>query len=297
VKNSLAYRVTKESDILPQLRQFRSKISNKPVYHSVKELAIPKVSAVIITFNEELIIGETLSRLWWCNEIIIVDSNSTDRTVEICKTYGCIVYSQAIDGFGRQKLLGVSKAKNDWILCIDADELLSESLENEIQERLGEKELPAAFEIPLSLVFMNKVFKYGKETNSFKIRLFNKNSGNWNGAVVHESVLVDGPIAKLKNKIFHYSYNSYSQFLKKIDLYSSLSAKKMSERKAGKNKLIIVLGIPFNFCKYYFFDANFLNGYRGFTWAVLNSLYHFIKYLKYDELVQARLNSELRSKP
>lgn len=291
MKNLLAYRSTTQQNILPQLQSFKSKISDKSVYHPVKGLDVPKVSAVIITFNEELIIGETLSRLWWCNEIIIVDSNSTDRTVEICKTYGCTVYSQAIDGFGRQKLFGVSKAKNDWILCIDADELLSESLVEEIQERLGEKELPAAFEIPLNLVFMNKVFKYGKETNSFKIRLFNKKNGNWNGAVVHESVLVNGPIARLNNKIFHYSYNSYSQFLKKIDLYSSLSAKKMCEKKSGKNKLIIILGIPFNFCKYYFIDGNFLNGYRGFTWAVLNSLYHFIKYLKYDELAQARLNS------
>ncbi len=243
-----------------------------------------------------MIIGETLSRLWWCDEIIIVDSNSTDRTVEVCQEHGCTIYSQMIDGFGKQKLFGVSKAKNDWILCIDADELLSEPLIEEIQEHLNGKELPAAFEIPLNLVFMNKVFRYGKETNSFKIRLFNKNKGNWNGAVVHESVMVQGPIVTLRNKIFHYSYNSYSQFLKKIDLYSSLSAKKMSGKKAGKNKLIIVLGIPFNFCKYYFLDRNFLNGYKGFSWALLNSLYHFIKYLKFDELADNTPSSKFTEK-
>jgi glycosyltransferase involved in cell wall biosynthesis len=284
LKNLLAYKSSTQLDILPQLKSFRSKITDKSIYHPVKGADTPKISAVIITYNEEVIISETLSRLWWCAEIIIVDSGSTDRTVEICKEYGCNVYIQEIDGFGRQKLFGVSKAKNDWILCIDADELLSDVLVDEIQEELINPQLPAAFEMPLNLVFMNKIFKYGRETNSFKIRLFNKNIGNWNGAVVHEKVEVKGHVKKLKNKIFHYSYSSYSQFLKKIDLYSSLSAKKLAMKKTQKSKLIIVLGIPFNFCKYYFVDGNFLNGYRGFTWAVLNSLYHFIKYLKYDEL-------------
>ena len=286
MKHSLAYRTTTQSDILPQLQHFRSKIENRAIYHPVREkLDVAKVSAVIITYNEELIISETLSRLWWCDEILIIDSGSTDRTIEICKEYGCAIYAQAIDGFGQQKLFGVSKAKNDWILCIDADELLSEALVAELQHELSKKDLSfAAFEIPLNLVFMNKIFRYGKETNAFKIRLFNRNKGNWDGAVVHETVVVKGSIKQLKNKIFHYSYNSYSQFLKKIDLYSSLSAQKLATKKSQKNKVIIVLGLPFNFFKYYFVDGNFLNGYQGFSWSVLNSLYHFIKYLKLDEL-------------
>lgn len=286
MKHSLAYRATTQPDILPQLQRFRGKIKDKVVYQPVRDrLDVAKVSAVIITYNEELIISETLSRLWWCDEILIVDSGSTDRTIEICKEYGCVIYTQPINGFGRQKLFGVSKAKNDWILCIDADELLSEPLVDELQEELSKKDLTfAAFEIPLNLVFMNKIFRHGKETNSLKIRLFNKHRGNWDGAVVHETVVVKGSIKQLKNKIFHYSYNSYSQFLKKIDLYSGLSAQKLATKKNSKNKAVIVLGIPFNFFKYYFVDRNFLNGYQGFAWAVLNCLYHFIKYLKLDEL-------------
>ena len=288
MKNLLAYRATEPSDILPQLQSFRSKLNKELIYHPVKdrgELDVPKVSAVIITFNEEMIISETLSRLWWCDEIVIIDSGSIDKTVELCRSFGCSVFHHPIDGFGKQKIYGVSKAKNDWILCIDADELLSESLIEEIQKELNKNEKDfAAFEIPLNLVFMNKVFRYGKENYSLKIRLFNRYRGNWDGAMVHETVIVTGAVKQLKNKIFHYSYTSYSQFLKKIDLYSGLSAKKLLARKTQKSRFIIVMGLPFNFLKYYIIDRNFLNGYQGLAWAVLNSLYHFIKYLKLEEL-------------
>ena len=288
MKNLLAYRATEQSDILPQLQSFRSKLNKQLIYHPIKDrtkLDAPRVSAVIITYNEETIISETLSRLWWCDEIVIIDSGSKDKTVELCRSFGCSVFHHAIDGFGKQKIYGVSKAKNDWILCIDADELISEPLIEELQQELNKNAKDfAAFEIPLNLVFMNKVFKYGKENYSPKIRLFNKYKGTWDGAMVHETVIVKGPVKKLKNKIFHYSYNSYSQFLKKIDLYSGLSAKKLLAKKKQKSRFIIILGLPFNFLKYYIIDRNFLNGYQGFAWAVLNSLYHFVKYLKLEEM-------------
>ena len=291
MKNTLEYITTRLPDVLPQLQSFNTKRNNneatyQPVTNGQEKIPLlRKVSAVIITFNEELVISETLSRLWWCDEIIIIDSGSTDRTVHICLEHGCIVFNQELSGFGEQKKYGVSHAKNDWILCIDADELLSEPLIEEIQNELSKTECSfAAFEIPLTLVFMQRVFRYGKESRSHKIRLFDKTKGNWDGALVHETVLVNGESKRLENKILHYSYTSYSQFLKKIDLYSGLSAKKMLSKKHCKNKAVIALGIPFNFFKYYLIDRNFLNGYQGFAWAVLNSIYHFVKYLKVEEL-------------
>jgi glycosyltransferase involved in cell wall biosynthesis len=270
---------------LPQLQGVK-KPAEEAVYHSLKKSDNPnKVSAVIITYNEEGIIAKTLSRLWWCDEIIVIDSGSTDRTVEICEGYGCPVYYRSFNGFGEQKRYGVSKARHDWILCIDADEILDDGLIEEIQTELNSSNsLPSAFEMRLNLVFMNKVFKYGKELNCTRIRLFNKQSGNWDGAVVHEKVVVDGDVKQLKGKILHYSYSSYSEFLKKIDLYSALGAKKLLQKRKKKSTLVIILGIPFNFFKYYILDRNFLNGFQGFSWSVLNSLYHFIKYLKLQEL-------------
>jgi glycosyltransferase involved in cell wall biosynthesis len=272
---------------LHEPQRFKAKVKEviyKPV-NEFKESVAPKVSAVIITYNEESIIRETLSMLWWCDEVIIIDSNSTDNTVEICEEYGCSVFKRSFNGFGEQKKFGVSKAKNEWILFIDADELLSEPLIEEIQEELSKKEIPfAGFEISLNLVFMNKVFKHGKETNCHRIRLFNKNSGNWDGSVVHEKVVLNGPVKRLKSKILHYSYTSYGQFLKKIDLYSTLGAKQLLNKQPGKSKLVAALGLPFNFFKYYIIDRNFLNGYQGFTWAIFNSFYHFLKYLKLEDL-------------
>lgn len=255
------------------------------VFSGQKEATIEKVSAVIITLNEEAIITETLSRLWWCDEIVVIDSGSTDRTVEICEQYGCAVFPRAFNGFGEQKNYGVSKAKNDWVLCIDADEILTEPLIDEIRGELSKPDIAyAAFAIPRNLVFMNKVFEHGRESKSNIIRLFNKTRGGWDGAVVHEKVTVNGAVKNLQHKILHYSYHDYSQFLIKINLYSSLGSKKLLEKGAHKGKALTILAIPFNFFKYFVIDRNFLNGYRGFVWAAFNTFYHFVKYLKLGEL-------------
>lgn len=273
-----------EPGVLTRLQQRRSiAISGH------QESSIANVSAVIITLNEEAIIAETISKLWWCDEIIIVDSGSTDRTVAICEQHGCSVFLRTFNGFGEQKNYGVSKAKNDWILCIDADEILSEPLIDEIRAELSSPHIQyAAFTMPRNLVFMNKIFEHGKESGSSLIRLFNKTKGGWDGAVVHEKVSVEGAVKTLKNKILHYSYHDYSQFVHKINLYSSLGAKKLVEKKSTKGKALVTLAIPFNFFKYYVVDRNFLNGYRGFVWAVFNTFYHFVKYLKLEELKKSK---------
>jgi glycosyltransferase involved in cell wall biosynthesis len=286
----IEYRANKASGVLPQYQLstgFKEKKSF--IFSGYKNVDIPNVSAVIITLNEENIIAQTISRLWWCDEIVVIDSGSTDKTVAICEQHGCPVFFRHFQGFGEQKNYGVSKAKNDWILCIDADEILSEPLIDEIREELSKPKIEyAAFAVPRNLVFMNKVFKRGRESNSSLIRLFNKTKGIWDGAVVHEKVATEGPIKNLKNKILHYSYHDYTQFLSKINLYSSLGSKKLLEKGASKGKALTILAIPFNFFKYYIIDRNFLNGYRGFVWAVFNTFYHFVKYLKLSELKKAR---------
>lgn len=249
------------------------------------DILAPKVSAVIITYNEEHIINKTLSRLWWCDEIIIVDSGSTDRTIEICREFGCEIYTRSFEGYGEQKKYAVARAKNDWILCIDADEVLSPELVQEIETELCNSEIAySGFSMPMTLVYMNKPFRYGKEANASIIRLFNKNKGSWDEALVHEKLILDGEIKQLSNKILHYSYFSYSQHLQKINLYSSLGARKLLNKNKSKNKYVLALCIPFNFFKYYILDRNFLNGFNGFAWSVFNAFYHFMKYVKLYEL-------------
>ena len=116
------------------------------------------------------------------------------------------------------------------------------------------------------------------------IRLFNKTKAGWDGALVHERVLANGPVKTLHHKILHYSYHNYSQFLGKINLYSSMGAQRLMERNAKKSRLMVILALPFNFFRYFIIDRNFLNGYRGFSWALLNTCYHFVIYLKLEEL-------------
>ncbi|MCU7550856.1 glycosyltransferase family 2 protein [Chitinophagaceae bacterium LB-8] len=245
----------------------------------------PKVSAVIITYNEEHILNKTLSQLWWCDEIIIIDSGSTDKTVEICKQFGCKIFTRTFNGYGEQKKYGVSNAKNDWILCLDADEVLSGPLIEEINTELSKNEMIfAGFEIPRTLVYVNKPFRYGKEANDLIIRLFNRNKGGWDGSIVHEKMILKGKLGKLSKHIFHYSYFSYAQHLNKINEYSSLGATKLLQKNKYKSRLIVTLAIPFNFFKYYILHRNFLNGFHGLAWAILSTLSHFLKYAKLYEL-------------
>ena len=242
-----------------------------------------RVSAVLITLNEELNLKRTLLQLSWCDEIIVVDSGSTDNTVQLCRNFGCKVVHRAFDGYGTQKQFAVSLSRNNWILSIDADEVLSDSLVDEIKKEMAAPRA-AGYLLPMNLVFLGKEFTFGKESNRFFLRLFNKQLGNFNDRKVHEGIELTGEKIKFKNKILHYSYKDISQYFKKLNTYSSFGAKLAFEK--GKNKSVfnIVTTIPLNFLKFYILHGNVLNGANGFYWSVFNTYYHLVKYLKIREL-------------
>lgn len=244
-----------------------------------------KISAVIITWNEEKIIRKTLSRLSWCDEIIIVDSHSTDKTVAICREFGCDVYTRTFDGYGSQKQFAIARATNDWVLCLDADEIPSEELVQEIRS-IRPDTAYAGFSFPMNLVFLGKEFKHGKESGRYFTRLFNRKKGGVTGDKVHESFQVKGPVKKLQNTILHYSYTSIHQCIEKLNRYSALSAEIAYEKGKHKSALAVLMGLPFNFIKYYFMELNCLNGMKGFYWSVFSAYYHFMKYVKLNELQQ-----------
>lgn len=243
-----------------------------------------KVSAVIITYNEEHIIRKTLSKLFWCDEIIIVDSYSTDNTVAICKQLGCTVYSRQFDGYGSQKRFAVSLVKNDWVLCIDADEVLTDALVQEIIS-ITESDSPyAGYSFPMNLVFLNKEFTHGKESRRYFLRLFNRQKGGFTHDKVHESIQVAGPVKKMRHIIQHYSYSSINQYLEKFNKYTSYSAEMAFQKGKNKSLAAVVIAIPFNFFKYYLLERNFLNGAKGLYWSTFSAYSHFAKYLKIKEL-------------
>jgi glycosyltransferase involved in cell wall biosynthesis len=243
-----------------------------------------KISAVIITFNEGGNIRRTLSKLAWCDEIVIVDSYSTDDTISICREFGARIFFKTFEGYGAQKKFAVSRAKNDWILCIDADEVLSDNLCREIQEILTAPPSSTGFRIPMNLVFLGREFRHGKESGRYFLRLFNRQAGGYNQALVHEKLELKGETSRLYGKMLHYSYASLRQWNEKCERYSSLSAREAVKK--GKNKSIfaILTALPYYFFRYYILERNFLNGLEGFYWSVLNAYYHFLKYVKIREL-------------
>ncbi|MEO5999887.1 MAG: glycosyltransferase family 2 protein [Chitinophagaceae bacterium] len=240
------------------------------------------VSTVIITCNEENNLRRLLPKLSWSDEIIIVDSGSTDNTLEVCKKFGCKIYHRQFDGYGKQKQFAVSLARNKWVLCLDADEVLSDELVEEIKEEMVN---PSAlgYLIPMTFVFMGKEFKYGKEAWRYFLRLFNKEAGNFDDRKVHERIVLEGEQKKLKNNILHYSYRNVSHYFNKFNKYSSYGAEMAYEQGKTRSLFMVVLAIPLNFLKYYFLEKNLLNGQSGFYWSVFNAFYHFVKYIKIRE--------------
>jgi len=251
-----------------------------------------KISAVIITHNEEKRIEQTLKSVLWCDEIVIVDSGSSDRTIDLCKQYGCRVLYRKFDGYGPQKIFAVANATNDWILSIDADESISENLKNEIQSQLNKtSENYSGYYMPIALIFQGKKLKFGGSRIKKKLRLFNKKKGNFNDNKVHESVEISGPVLQLKNEILHNSYLTIYDYFQKFNDYTETAALELLHKKKSCSKIAVYSRFPFEFTKRFFFQLGALDGYHGFLWSIFCSMYPVVKYAKLRELIFNREKS------
>ena len=248
------------------------------------------VSAVIITLNEADNLRKSLPQLSWCDEIIVVDSGSTDNTLDVCKQYHCVVHEKKFNGYGEQKQFGISLARNKWILCTDADEVLTDELVAEMKQEMIQP-TAVAYLVPITLVFMGTIFKYGKDSRRYFLRLFNKEFGNFNSNVLHEKIEVTGEKKKMKNIILHFSYRDIDHYFFKFNKFSTLGAKAAFEQGKRKSLLLTILSVPLYFLRYFFIEMNFLNGAGGFYWSMFSAYYHFVKYTKIRELYATEKNS------
>ncbi len=258
------------------------------------------LSVVIITFNEEANLPRTLESVKWADEIVIVDAGSTDRTVEIAKSYNAKVWVEPWKGFAAQKNSAIEKATGDWILSLDADEEVSAELHQEIIECLGIlRDLRVGKPFPKDLrgiylnrqnLFLGRWIKHGGFYPDPKIRLFERGLGRFEGRLVHEDLVVDGTTKSLiKSPLIHHAYPTLSSYLEHMNRYSSLSAEMaFSKGKRGFSFLNIVVRPIFTFTYNYFFRLGFLDGREGLLLHLYHSVYVSWKYAKLWELSRSK---------
>lgn len=241
-----------------------------------------RVSVFIITYNEEKIIGKCLEKLSWADEILVVDSGSSDRTVEICERLGAKVIYNKFENFGKQKQFALDQTKNNWVLSLDADEVLSDVLINELQN--FDASLFKAYKIPRTHVFLDSVFKYGSENRKPILRFFNKKHGHFSQNIIHETIVVNSTIGFFKGEMLHYTVFDISTAIQKQIKYALLSGEQFYKNKKKASTFKIVIKFPFDFIRVYFIQRNFLNGYPGFVWSMFSAFANFLKYAKLKDL-------------
>ena len=236
-----------------------------------------QISATIITFNEEAKIAEAIKSVAFADEILVVDSESTDKTREIAEALGAKVIVQKWLGFAKQKQFAVENAAHDWILSLDADEKISVELKNEI---LNLDPQADAYKLPRLSFYLNQPIRHGGWYPNWQIRFFNRNKARWKDVLIHESVEVSGKIEKLKGDILHYSVEDMTHHHRMIgERYAPLAARQMFERGRKTTKLKIYTAGLTTFLQTYILKAGFLDGFAGFCIARFAAHHAFLKHL------------------
>lgn len=240
-----------------------------------------QLSVIIITKNEAANILACLESVAWADEIIVVDSGSTDATAEICKNFGTQFYAHDWPGFGAQKNRALGYAANEWVFSIDADERVTPELRAAIEAVLRkDDDACAAYRIPRLSSYCGRFMRHSGWYPDHIVRLFKRAAARFSDDLVHESVEVHGSIGTLSGRLLHYSYLNLEQTLDKLNNYSTAAAKVQQQRgKQGGLATAVAHGL-WSFIRTYFLRAGFLDGREGFMLAVLNAEHSYYRYLK-----------------
>lgn len=242
-----------------------------------------KLSVIVITKNEEANIAKCLESVKWADEIIVLDSGSSDKTVEICKTFTPHVFETDWQGFGIQKQRALEKATGNWVLSIDADEIISPELRAEIENAIRQNQFDA-FLLPRLSSYCGKFIKHGGWYPDYILRLFRREVGHFTDDVIHERVIVEGKIGQLTTPILHESYSDLSEVLEKVNSYSTLQAQKLFERGVKSSLSKAIFRALWKFIQTYFVKVAFLDGQHGLMLAISSAESVYYKYLKLLEL-------------
>lgn len=235
------------------------------------------ISAVVLTKNEQDSVERCLKSVSFCNEILIIDDFSTDNTTNIAKKYASKIFKNKLNNdFSKQRNFGLSKANGEWVLFIDSDEIVSESLKQEITRTLKQnKKTVNGYYVKREDIFLGKHLRFGEVKNIKLLRLARKNKGLWERPV-HEIWNIKGSVGFLKNPLIHHSHSSIKDFLRKINYYSSLNAGYLFKTKIRSTVLDIILYPSFKFIHNFVLKLGFLDGFEGFLLSIFMSFHSFL---------------------
>ena len=243
------------------------------------------LSACIITFNEEHNIRECLESVAWADEIVVVDSFSTDATVDVCRKFTSEVHQREWPGWVAQKNYACSMAQHEWVLSLDADERVTPGLREEIEDVLGAAEIGYdAFAMPRLTWYMGRWIRHGGWYPGRRVRFFRKSKTQWVGDILHERAEVDGPVGRFKGDILHYTYRDFSHHLQTIDRYSTASAEVLFSQGKRCRWFHLILRPPSNAFRKYILQLGILDGVPGLLIALATAMLSLSKYAKLREM-------------
>jgi glycosyltransferase involved in cell wall biosynthesis len=245
---------------------------------------MPALSATIITHNESANIARVIGSLSCADEIVVIDSNSTDDTREIAAGLGARVITNAFAGFAAQKNFASEQAQHDWVISLDADEDLDPQAQAALLKWKRAEPSASGYRFARRAHYLGRWIKHSGWYPDFKLRLYDRRRCSWQGAFVHESVVVNGPVETLPGEILHYTCDSLEEHRQRIEFYTDLAAKEMLDRNERVNALRRSLAPPWIFLNTYLLRLGILDGSQGYLIAKMAARYVQRKYEKLEEL-------------
>lgn len=249
------------------------------------------ITVLIPTFNEQKLIAQAITCAKFADEILIIDSFSTDNTVEIAKKHDCTILQRKFDNFSNQKNYAISKAKNEWILVLDADEYITYQLRQEI---IGKVQNPkhVAYKMLFKNYFLNRFIHFGSNGNKVKLRFFNRNACEYKG-LVHEQLICNGSTGVLDGKMLHYTYKNLFHFFEKKNQYSQLQAQQLFKKGKNPTGFKLVFKPVYRFLNEYILRLGFLDGIAGLTSTAMNGYGVLSRYVRLSILKGEIVNPSL----
>lgn len=246
-----------------------------------------RLSAVIITRDAATPLPECLQSVRFADEILIVDSGSTDTTRDIARRHNARVVHQDWLGYGKQKQFAVEQAANDWVLCLDADERVSAPLAHRIQEALRAPEF-FAYDMPRCNRFMGRWLRHGEGYPDPNLRLFDRRRARWSDDPIHEHVVTIEPVGRLNGDLLHETETTLADYLDKQNRYTTLQAEKLHAQGRRVSAARLVLSPLARFIKFYFLRLGFLDGAPGLVHIAIGCFNSFMKYAKLMQLSRTK---------